>query len=75
MDKKSCSQINLLRIHGNKNTTATKKIQAGYKEFLLSEMILAAMEEDDVSVRQLTKLAGVSPTIVQEMKSGSKESF
>jgi hypothetical protein len=52
-----------------------KKFQEGYKELLLSEIILAAMEEDDVSVRELAKLAGVSPTIVQEMKSGSKESF
>ncbi len=51
-----------------------KKYEEGYRDFLLSEMILAAMEEDDVSVRKLAKLAGVSPTIVQDMKSGSKTS-
>jgi hypothetical protein len=52
-----------------------KKYKEGYRDFLLSEMILAAMEEDNISVRALAKLAGVSPTIVQDMKSGSKISF
>lgn len=41
----------------------------------LSEMILAAMEEDEISVRKLAKLAGVSPTIVQTMRSGKKDDF
>jgi hypothetical protein len=52
-----------------------KKFEEGYRDFLLSEIILAAMEEDDISVRKLAKLANVSPTIVQDMKSGSKISF
>lgn len=46
-----------------------------YKNFVLSEMLLAAMEEDEVSVRELAKLAGVSPTTIQEMRSGTKMSF
>ncbi len=58
-----------------KTPQESKKYEAGYKDFLLSEILLAAMEEDEVSVRKLAKLAGVSPTIVQEMKSGSKTSF
>ena len=45
------------------------------KDFIISELILAAMEEDNISVRKLAKLAGVSPTIVQEMRSGIKKSF
>ncbi len=49
--------------------------EQGYKDFLLSEMLLAAMEEDDISVRKLAKLAGVSPTIIQEMRSGSRDNF
>lgn len=48
-----------------------KEYESGYQGFLLSEMILAAMEEDNISVRKLAKLAGVSPTIVQDVKSGS----
>lgn len=46
-----------------------------YKEQLLSELLLAAMEKDNISVRKLAKLAGVSPTVVQAMRSGTKKDF
>lgn len=52
-----------------------KAFDQEYRELLLSEMILAAMQQDHVSVRQLAKLAGVSPTIVQGMRSGIKKDF
>lgn len=52
-----------------------KAFDEEFKELLLSEMILAAMEEDHVSVRRLAKLAGVSPTIIQSMRSGIKKDF
>lgn len=50
-----------------------KQFDKEHKEFLISEMILAAMAEDNVSVRQLAKLAGVSPTLVQDLRSGVKQ--
>jgi DNA-binding Xre family transcriptional regulator len=43
-----------------------------YKELLLSELLMAAMEHDHISVRKLASAAGVSPTIIQGLKSGSK---
>lgn len=43
-----------------------------YKEFLLSELIVALMNDNDMSVRKLAKAAGISPTIVQELRSGKK---
>ncbi len=46
-----------------------------YRELLLSELLLAAMERDEISVRKLAKLSGVSPTIVQAMRSGTKKDF
>ena len=46
-----------------------------YRELVLSELILALMEKDDLSVRKLAKMAGVSPTVVQAMKSGTKKDF
>ena len=52
-----------------------KEYERGFKDFVISELILAAMEEDNISVRKLAKLAGVSPTIVQEMRSGVKSNF
>lgn len=47
-------------------------LEKEYKELLISELILAAMQEDHWSVRRLAKAAGVSPTIIQELKSGKK---
>ena len=52
-----------------------KEYEKELKDFIISELILAAMEEDNISVRKLAKLAGVSPTIVQEMRTGTKKSF
>lgn len=52
-----------------------KKFNEEYQELLLSELILAAMEKDNISVRKLAKMAGVSPTIVQAMRSGAKKDF
>ena len=52
-----------------------KKFKAEYKAFALSELIFALMEHDDVSVRTLAKIAGVSPTVVQAMRSGTKSDF
>jgi len=43
-----------------------------YKELLISELLIAAMEQDHISVRKLALAAGVSPTIVQSLKSGAK---
>ena len=45
------------------------KHEESYKDFLVSEMIIAAMENDDVSVRELAKTAGISPTTVQNLRS------
>ena len=47
----------------------------GYKEFIISEMLIAAMEQDDASVRELAKAAGVSPTIIQELKTGKRKNI
>jgi hypothetical protein len=52
-----------------------KKFEEGYKDFALSELILALMERDEVSVRKLAKVAGVSPTVIQAMRSGVKKDF
>ncbi|PJD94526.1 MAG: hypothetical protein CK425_11125 [Parachlamydia sp.] len=43
-----------------------------YKDLLLSELLIAAMEHDHMSVRKLAAAAGVSPTVIQSLKSGSK---
>ncbi|MDP1609263.1 MAG: helix-turn-helix transcriptional regulator [Chlamydiales bacterium] len=42
------------------------------RELLISELLLAAMKEDHLSVRKLAAEADVSPTIIQNLKSGKK---
>ena len=41
-----------------------------YRELVLSELLLALMDEDGKSVRQLAKEAGVSATAIQNIRSG-----
>ncbi len=43
-----------------------------YRDLVISELILAIMEQDDISVRKLAQLANISPTVVQAMRSGTK---
>lgn len=50
-----------------------KQFDKEHKEFLISEMILAAMEQDQISVRKLAELAGVSPTIIQGIRAGTRK--
>lgn len=46
-----------------------------YKEFILSELLLAVMEEDHVSIRKLAKEAKVSPSLIQDLRSGKKDNL
>ena len=43
-----------------------------YREFVLSELLLALMEEDEISVRDLAREAGISPTVIQQIRSRDK---
>jgi DNA-binding Xre family transcriptional regulator len=56
-----------------KNTSFRKKFEEKYKEFLLSELISALMENDGKSVRKLAQEVGLSPTIIQKIRSGKQE--
>ncbi len=44
-----------------------------YKDFVLTELILAMMGDDSKSVRELAKEVGLSPTVIQNLKSGKQE--
>ncbi len=50
------------------------EFEEGYRELLISEMLIAAMQKDEVSVRELAARAGVSPTTVQNLRSGISDS-
>jgi DNA-binding Xre family transcriptional regulator len=44
-----------------------------YNDFLLSEFVLEKMEEEKISVRMLARKAGVSPTVIQKIRSRNAE--
>jgi DNA-binding Xre family transcriptional regulator len=56
-----------------KNTKFKKAFDKSYKEFLLSELFVAIMDEDEISVRKLAKEVGLSPTIIQKIRSGKQD--
>ncbi len=43
-----------------------------YQEFALSEIVLQLMEEEKISVRKLARAAEVSPTVIQDIRSGNR---
>ena len=50
------------------------EFEKGYNEFLISEKKKKKMEEENISVRELAKEAKVSPTTIQNLRSGNAES-
>lgn len=56
-----------------KNARFKKDFDKSYKEFLLSELLIAFMEKDELSVRNLAKEVGLSPTVIQNIRSGKQE--
>ena len=56
-----------------KNPRFKKMYEKEYKDFLLSELMIAIMENDEKSVRELAKEAKVSPTIIQNIRSGKQD--
>jgi len=57
------------------NPEQKKIFDKEHNEFLLSELIIALMEEDLISVRKLAQAAGVSPTVIQSIRSGKKKNL
>ena len=47
-----------------------KAFDEGYRELLLSELVLGMMAEDKKSVRKLAGELGISKTVVQNLRSG-----
>lgn len=52
-----------------KNPKFKKDFYENYSQFLLSELLIAMMEKDNKSVRQLAKEVDLSATIIQKLRS------
>ncbi len=54
------------------NKQFKKAYEQHYKELLFSELLISIMEDDDKSVRDLAKEAGISPSVIQDLPSGKQ---
>lgn len=52
-----------------------RKHEKSYRELVLSELLLAIMAEENISIRSLAKQAGISPTIIQDIRSGKRDNI
>lgn len=55
-----------------KNPKFKKAFEKGYRELLFSELMIAMMEGDKKSVRELAKEAHLSPSVIQDLRSGKQ---
>lgn len=55
-----------------KNPKFKKAYEKSYKELLFSELMISIMDGDDKSVRKLAKEAGISPSVIQDIRSGKQ---
>lgn len=56
-----------------KEDSFREKFEVEYKEFLLSEIISSLMDNDDKTVRKLAEEVGLSPTVIQKLRTGKQE--
>lgn len=50
------------------NPRQRKKFEKEYTNFLLSELLLKAMEEQKISVRKLSSQSGISTSVIQNLR-------
>lgn len=56
-----------------KNLKFKKLFGKSYRQLLLSELIIALMNNDQKSVRQLANAINLSPTTIQKLRSGEQQ--
>ena len=49
------------------------KFETGYQEFLLSELLIAILENDDLSIEELAPEINLSPSVIQDICSGKQK--
>lgn len=55
------------------NEEFREQFEREYADFLLSEWIIAIMKNDKKTVRKLAEEVGLSPTVIQKLRSGKQE--
>jgi hypothetical protein len=55
------------------NDTFRESFEKGYREFALSEILMSLMKESHKTVRGLAHEVGLSPTVIQRVRSGEQQ--
>jgi DNA-binding Xre family transcriptional regulator len=55
-----------------KDPAFKRSYKESYKELLFSELMISIMEDDDKSIRKLAKEAGLSPSVIQDLRAGKQ---
>ena len=55
-----------------KDPKRRRKFERKYRSFLLAEVIHGLMEDEGKSVRALAREVGISPTVIQDIRSGGR---
>jgi len=71
MKKKTASTFDRIMKDSQRKTRFEKK----YADFLLSEVLLELMQGADISIRVLAKKVGVSPAVIQDIRSGKRSNI
>jgi DNA-binding Xre family transcriptional regulator len=58
-----------------KDPKRKERFEEKYTQFLLSEIILGLMEQEKISVRALAKSVGISPAVIQDIRSGKRKNI
>lgn len=58
-----------------KDPQRKSRFERKYAEFLLSEVLLQLMQEANISIRVLAKKVGVSPAVIQDIRSGKRSNI
>lgn len=53
-----------------KDQRRRRRFESKYRSFQLSEIVHGLMEQEGKSVRELAREVGVSPTVIQDIRSG-----
>jgi ribosome-binding protein aMBF1 (putative translation factor) len=55
-----------------KDPKRRRKFERKYRAFLLAEVIRGLMEQEGKSIRELAREVGISPTVIQDIRSGGR---
>jgi len=55
------------------NNNFRETFEKGYREFVLSEVLVDLMKESHKTVRGLAEEVGLSPTVIQRVRSGEQQ--